>query len=144
MTLKSKDEYLKNLQERLIQQERNNDEERKHLQNLIAKMEIQLREQTRQIEQDKWKVAQEESRVKTLQSAFEEEKRLMMEKLMEDREQVSKAREEMLVDQRKVVAECCEEKRKIENERIKLSLHRKPGDQSSARLFNSDPSDIQG
>ena len=67
MTLKSRDEYLKNLENRLIQQERGNEEERLRLQNLVSKMEIQLREQTRQIEQDKWKLTQEENRVKAIQ-----------------------------------------------------------------------------
>ena len=44
---------------------------------------------------------------------------------MEDRNQVSKAREEMLVDQRRIITECYEEKRKIENDRTKLSLLKK-------------------
>ena len=71
-----------------------------------------------------------------MQTAFEEEKRSMMEKLMQDREQISKAREEMLRDQRKVVAECCEEKRKIENERIMISLQKKTGGDGS--FINAD------
>ena len=70
LTLKSRDEYLKNHENRLIQQEKGNDEERERLQNLVSKMEIQLREQTRQIEQDKWKLTQEENRLKTMQVSF--------------------------------------------------------------------------
>ena len=67
MTLKSRDTYLKNYENRLHQQEKSNEEERERLQHLVSKMEVQLREQTRQLEQDKWKLAQEENKLKTMQ-----------------------------------------------------------------------------
>ena len=67
MALKTRDGYLKNLENRLQQQEQGNDEERQRLQDLVSKMEIQLREQTRQIEKDKWKLNQDENRLKAMQ-----------------------------------------------------------------------------
>ena len=65
--LKARDEYLRSLEDRLHRQESENEQERGRLQGLVAKLELQLREQGRQIEQDKWKLTQEENRLKTMQ-----------------------------------------------------------------------------
>ena len=66
-SLRVRDEYLKSMQERLQRQEAESMEERSRLQTLVAKLEMQLREQGRQLEQDRWKVVQDENRVKALQ-----------------------------------------------------------------------------
>ena len=58
MTMKTKDEYLSQLQDRLLKQQTENDEERTRLQNLVAKMEVQIREHSRKFEEDKWKLSQ--------------------------------------------------------------------------------------
>ena len=58
ITMKTKDEYLRQLQDRLLQQQAENDEERTRLQNLVAKMEVQIREHSRKFEEDKWKLSQ--------------------------------------------------------------------------------------
>ena len=56
--MKTKDEYLRQLQDRLLKQQAENDEERTRLQNLVAKMEVQIREHNRKFEEDKWKLSQ--------------------------------------------------------------------------------------
>lgn len=56
--MKSKDEYLTQLQNKLLKQQTENDEERTRLQNIVAKMEVQVREQSRKFEEDKWKLSQ--------------------------------------------------------------------------------------
>jgi Fas-binding factor 1 len=56
--MKTKDEYLAQLQDRLLKQQTENDEERTRLQNLVAKMEVQIRERSRKFEEDKWKLSQ--------------------------------------------------------------------------------------
>jgi Fas-binding factor 1 len=56
--MKTKDEYLTHLQDRLLKQQTENDEERTRLQNLVAKMEVQIRERSRKFEEDKWKLSQ--------------------------------------------------------------------------------------
>ena len=56
--MKTKDEYLTQLQDRLLKQQTENDEERTRLQNLVAKMEVQIRERSRKFEEDKWKLSQ--------------------------------------------------------------------------------------
>lgn len=58
ITMKTKDEYLTQLQDRLLKQQTENDEERTRLQNLVAKMEVQIRERSRKFEEDKWQLSQ--------------------------------------------------------------------------------------
>jgi Fas-binding factor 1 len=58
ITMKTKNEYLSQLQDRLLKQQAENDEERTRLQNLVAKMEVQIREHSRKLEEDKWKLNQ--------------------------------------------------------------------------------------
>ena len=67
LSLRSRDEYLRHLENKLHSQETSNEEERHRLQNIVSKMEIQLREQTRQLEQDKWKLVQDDNRIKAMQ-----------------------------------------------------------------------------
>ena len=68
--LKARDDYLKSMQERLHRQEVENNEERTRLQSLIAKLEVQLREQSRQQDQDKWKMNQDENRIQSMQVCY--------------------------------------------------------------------------
>ena len=72
ISLKMRNEQLENMSVRLQQREKMNEEERVRLQTLVSRLEIQLRDQTRLVEQDKWKINQEENRLKTLQVCFSE------------------------------------------------------------------------
>ena len=51
LTMNSRDQQLKVLQECLQKQQEENDKERSRLQELLAKMEVQIREQERQLHQ---------------------------------------------------------------------------------------------
>ena len=55
---------------------------------LVAKMELHMREQTRQVDQERWRLSQEESRLKALQAALEDERRITMEQLSAQRAEV--------------------------------------------------------
>ena len=66
-SLKSREEYVRNIEKRLQQQETQNDEERQRLQSLVTKMEVQIRDQARKIEDDRWKLNQSENKLKTWQ-----------------------------------------------------------------------------
>ena len=48
-----------------------------------------MREQTRQVDQERWRLSQEESRLKALQAALEDERRITMEQLSSQRAEVS-------------------------------------------------------
>ena len=57
---------------------------------LVAKMELHMREQTRQVDQEKWRLTQEESRLKALQAALEDERRITLEQLSAQRAEVKR------------------------------------------------------
>ena len=52
---------------------------------------------------------------------MDEERRAVQEQLSNERHQMATAREEMLAEQRRIIAECYEEKRKLADERNQLS-----------------------
>ena len=52
-------------------------------------MELHMREQTRQVDQERWRLTQEESRMKALQAAVEDERRITMEQLSSQRAEVN-------------------------------------------------------
>jgi len=143
-SLKSREQYIQNLEHRLQQQENNNDEERQRLQTLISKMEVQLREQTKQIEQDRWKLSQQENKLKTWQSSFEEERKLSTEQFYNERQQLSVSRDEILNEQRVIMKECYEEKKRIAIEKSELMMLQKEilettkNDRSSALKAETD------
>ncbi|XP_048575704.1 fas-binding factor 1 homolog isoform X2 [Nematostella vectensis] len=122
---RARDEYLAQLHDRLVRQQAETEEERTRLQGLIAKMELHLREQTRQLDQEKWRLSAEEARVKTLQNSLETERRMTMEQLAEERADVQRLREEFMREQQRVTLHLQEEKRALSTERAQLaSTHR--------------------
>ena len=57
---------------------------------LVAKMELHMREQTRQVDQERWRLTQEESRLKALQAALEDERRITLEQVSAQRAEVKR------------------------------------------------------
>ena len=57
---------------------------------LVAKMELHMREQTRQVDQERWRLTQEESRLKALQATLEDERRITLEQLSAQRAEVKR------------------------------------------------------
>ena len=57
---------------------------------LVAKMELHMREKTRQVDQERWRLTQEESRLKALQAALEDERRITLEQLSAQRAEVKR------------------------------------------------------
>ena len=51
-------------------------------------MELHMREQSRQVDQERWRLTQEESRLKAVQAALEDERRITMEQLSLQRAEV--------------------------------------------------------
>ena len=47
-----------------------------------------MREQSRQVDQERWRLSQEESRLKAMQAALEDERRITMEQLSAQRAEV--------------------------------------------------------
>ena len=84
-------------------------------------MEINIRDQTRQTEQERWKLAQQEARHKALQASLEEERRVTMETLGAERVDVQRARQELLQEQMRVTTSLQEERRALAMERAQIT-----------------------
>ncbi|NXN12575.1 FBF1 factor, partial [Indicator maculatus] len=113
MEARQRDKQLKVLQDRLLQQQRDMEEERSRLQEVIAKMEARLSEQTRLLEQERWKAAAEQSKVESLQRSLEEQRRVMTHQLSMERAELERAKSCLLEEQKSVMQKCSEERRKL-------------------------------
>ncbi|XP_054250032.1 fas-binding factor 1 [Indicator indicator] len=113
MEARQRDKQLKVLQDRLLQQQRDMEEERSRLQEVIAKMEARLSEQTRLLEQERWKAAAEQSKVESLQRSLEEQRRVMTHQLSMERAELERAKSSLLEEQKSVMQKCSEERRKL-------------------------------
>ncbi|NXJ88327.1 FBF1 factor, partial [Corythaixoides concolor] len=107
------DTRLKVLQDSLLQQQRNMEEERSRFQEAITKMEARLDEQTRLLEQKRWRVTAEQSKVESLQHSAEEQQRVMTQQLATERAELDRAKSTLLEEQKSVMRKCSEERRKL-------------------------------
>uniref|UniRef100_A0A8D2LLP8 Fas binding factor 1 n=1 Tax=Varanus komodoensis TaxID=61221 RepID=A0A8D2LLP8_VARKO len=110
---RQRDEQLRVLQDRLIRQQRDMEDERGRLQEVISKMEARLNEQTRLLEQERWRVTTEQSKVDSLQHSLEEQRRVMTQQLAMEREELERAKNSLLEEQKTVMQKCAEERRKL-------------------------------
>ncbi|NXP74456.1 FBF1 factor, partial [Ramphastos sulfuratus] len=110
---RQRDKQLKVLQDRLLQQQRDMDEEQNRLQEVIAKMEARLSEQTRLLEQERWKAAAEQSKVESLQRSLEEQRRTTSHQLSMERAELERAKSSLLEEQKSVMQKCSEERQKL-------------------------------
>jgi Fas-binding factor 1 len=120
--LRIREEQLQSLEERLLRQQSDYEQERSRLHGLIAKMESHVREQTRQIEQDRWKIQQDESRLQAVQRALEHDRITTAETLAREREELQRSREQLLKEQQIVLSQCYAERRGLAEERSQLSV----------------------
>ncbi|XP_042305203.1 fas-binding factor 1 isoform X2 [Sceloporus undulatus] len=110
---RQRDEQLRVLQDRLARQQRDMEDERGRLQEVISKMEARLNEQTRLLEQERWRVTTEQSKVESLQHSLEEQRRVMIQQLAMEREELERAKNSLLEEQKSVMQKCAEERRKL-------------------------------
>ncbi|XP_053935197.1 LOW QUALITY PROTEIN: fas-binding factor 1 homolog [Cuculus canorus] len=108
-----RDQQLKVLQDRLSQQQRDMEEELSQLQEVIARMETRLSEQTRLLEQERWRATAEQSKVESLQHSLEEQRRIMTQQLSMERAELERAKSALLEEQKSVMQKCLEERRKL-------------------------------
>ncbi|XP_022379006.1 fas-binding factor 1 isoform X2 [Enhydra lutris kenyoni] len=111
--LRQRDQQLRALQERLGQQQRDMEEERSRLQEVIGKMEARLNEQSRLLEQERWRVNAEQSRAESTQRALEEQRKVMVQQISMEREELEKAKSALLEEQKSVMHKCGEERRRL-------------------------------
>nr|XP_060620632.1 fas-binding factor 1 [Anolis sagrei ordinatus]XP_060620633.1 fas-binding factor 1 [Anolis sagrei ordinatus] len=122
---RQRDEQLRVLQDRLARQQRDMEDERGRLQEVISKMEARLNEQTRLLEQERWRVTTEQSKVESLQHSLEEQRRAMIQQLAMEREELERAKNSLLEEQKSVMQKCAEERRKLAAEWSELHIQQR-------------------
>uniref|UniRef100_A0A670ID67 Fas binding factor 1 n=1 Tax=Podarcis muralis TaxID=64176 RepID=A0A670ID67_PODMU len=110
---RQRDEQLRVLEDRLIRQQRDMEEERNRLQEVISKMEARLNEQTRLLEQERWRVTAEQSKASSLQHSLEEQRRIMTQQLSMEKEELERAKNALLDEQKAVMQKCAAERHKL-------------------------------
>ncbi|GAB1297083.1 Fas-binding factor 1 [Apodemus speciosus] len=111
--IRQQDEQLRALQERLGRQQRDMEEERSRLQEVIGKMEMRLSEQSRLLEQERWRVAAEKSKAESAQRTLEEQRKIMVQQIAMEREELERAKSALLEEQKSVMNKCGEERRRL-------------------------------
>ncbi|XP_069807856.1 fas-binding factor 1 isoform X2 [Dendropsophus ebraccatus] len=134
---------LRALQERLTRQQKDMEDERNNLHVIITNMEARLSEQSRLLEQERWRVSAEQAKVQSLQRSLEEEKRIMTQQIAMEREELERAKSALLVEHQSVMTRCEEERKKLAAEwsefhtQQKLSKERAEKDVSRAVMAES-------
>ncbi|XP_074701846.1 fas-binding factor 1 homolog isoform X1 [Strix aluco] len=113
MGAQKQQKQLKVLQDSLWQQQRDSEEERRRLQEVVAKLEARLGDQTRLLEQERQRVLAERSRAESLQHWLEEERRVVTQQLSVERVELERAKSALLEEQMSVLQKCAEERRKL-------------------------------
>ncbi|XP_037057544.1 fas-binding factor 1 isoform X2 [Peromyscus leucopus] len=111
--IRQQDEQLRALQERLGRQQRDMEEERGRLQEVIGKMEVRLSEQSRLLEQERWRVTAEKSKAESAQRTLEEQRKVMVQQISMEREELERAKSALLEEQKSVMSKCGEERRRL-------------------------------
>ncbi|XP_072795695.1 fas-binding factor 1 isoform X2 [Vicugna pacos] len=111
--IRQRDEQLRVLQERLGRQQRDMEEERNRLQEVIGKMEARLSEQSRLLEQERWRVSAEQAKAESAQRTLEEQRKVMVQQITMEREELERAKSALLEEQQSVMHKCGEERRRL-------------------------------
>uniref|UniRef100_UPI00398EFFED fas-binding factor 1 homolog isoform X2 n=1 Tax=Pristiophorus japonicus TaxID=55135 RepID=UPI00398EFFED len=113
---RQREEQQRAQQDRLMRQQRDLEEERARLQDVITKMEIRLSEQTRLLEKERWRATAEQTKVESVQRSLEEERRIMNQHFSIEREELERAKSALLEEQQSVMQRCAEERRRLAGE----------------------------
>uniref|UniRef100_A0A8D0FMX4 Fas-binding factor 1 C-terminal domain-containing protein n=1 Tax=Strix occidentalis caurina TaxID=311401 RepID=A0A8D0FMX4_STROC len=138
MGAQMQEKQLKVLQDRLSQQQRDAEEERHRFQEVVAKMEARLDEQTRLLEQERQTVLAERSRAESL----EEERRVITQQLSVERAELERAKSALLEERKLVTQKHTEERQKLAAEWAEFHTQQALSkEQDTARIL---PMDSQG
>ncbi|XP_072501848.1 fas-binding factor 1 isoform X3 [Notamacropus eugenii] len=110
---RQRDKQLQALQERLTLQQRDMEDERNRLHEIIGKMEARLNEQSRLLEQERWRVSAEQSKAESTRRSLEEQRRVMNQQLSMEREELERAKNALLEEQKSIMHKCAEEGRRL-------------------------------
>ncbi|CAF3244284.1 unnamed protein product [Rotaria sp. Silwood2] len=122
---RAKEQQLKAYEERLQMQALDFERERKNLQELISRLEVHLSEQTKLVEEERWKALQAQKRMEAMQDALNGEQRLFMEKLSRERLEIQRSKDQLLEDQKLALANIYESRSQLADERAKVEALQK-------------------
>ncbi|XP_034567093.1 fas-binding factor 1 homolog isoform X2 [Notolabrus celidotus] len=108
-----RDEQLRMMQDRLSQKQKSMEEERAYLKEIISRMDTQLNEQQRQLEKERWKMTAEQAKAESTQRGLEDERRALSMQINMEREELERAKSALLEEQKSVMQQCAEERRKL-------------------------------
>ncbi|CAN2391846.1 factor 1, partial [Pristimantis euphronides] len=134
---------LRALQDRLTRQQKDMEDERNNLRVIITNMETRLSDQSRLLEQERWRVSAEQTKVQSIQRSLEEEKRIMSQQMTMEREELERAKSALVAEHQSVMTRCEEERKKLAAEwsefhtQHKLSKDRAEKDVSRAIMAES-------
>lgn len=118
--IKTKQDYLKIQEERLNKKQKEYEAEIRSLNETIQRLENHLAEQSKQAAEERWKGKQQEKKLEALQDALLNEQKIVMDKLARERNDVDRAKDDILVEQKRLMQQMYEEKRKIAEERAQV------------------------
>lgn len=87
---------------------------------IIQRLEGHLAEQTKSVAEERWKTKQQEKKLEALQESLINEQRIVMEKISRDRNNVDRSKDDILVEQKRLMQQVYEEKRKLAEERAQI------------------------
>ncbi|XP_074648580.1 fas-binding factor 1 homolog [Tubulanus polymorphus] len=129
----NKEEEVKRLRDQLQKQQEENERERNRLQDLISKMELQMREQSKQLEAERWKTKQEQNKLDSMQMALEEEKRMVLEQLSRERQDVQRAKDNILAEQKQAMVQLYQERRELAEEKTQFAVQQRMFDEKTQK-----------
>ncbi|MEQ2238124.1 hypothetical protein ILYODFUR_030093, partial [Ilyodon furcidens] len=132
-----RDEQLRIMQDRLAQQQKAMAEERACLKEIISRMDTQISEQQRQLEKERWKVTAEQAKAESTQRGLEEERRIFTMQISMEREELDRAKSSLLEEQKSVMQQCTEERRKLAAEWAHFRAQEKQRQDRAEREVNS-------
>ncbi|XP_061863804.1 fas-binding factor 1 homolog [Colius striatus] len=113
-------QQLRVLQDRMLQQQKDMEEEQRRHQDVIAKVEARLSEQSQQLEQERCRALAEQCQVGSLQRSLEERQQVLSQQLSKERAELERAKSTFLAEQQLVVQKCSEEYQKLATEWAEL------------------------
>ncbi|XP_072414299.1 fas-binding factor 1 homolog isoform X3 [Chiloscyllium punctatum] len=125
ISARQREEQQRAQQDRLLRQQRDLEEERARLQDVITKMEVRLNEQTRLLEKERWRATAEQTKVESVQRSLEEERRIMNQHFTIEREELERAKSALLEEQQSVMQRCAGERRRLAGEWAELHTQQK-------------------
>ena len=107
-------------EQRLARQQKDYENEIRNLNETIQRLENHLAEQSKMVAEERWKGKQHEKKMEAFQEALINEQKIIMEKLARERGDIERSKDEMLLEQKRLMQQIYEEKRKIAEDRANL------------------------